>query len=149
MVWLHGSIMMTWSPISAPVARAYDVPVIWVNACSMQFSLWCMPMDFVSSYLYPRFGPALVLRVATAICLCGVIVRLYACVYDEFWPIFYGTAMIASVYAIFIDSYIIIANKWFPDGERALASTILSSSMVIGFLCSNGLTALTYGSIDD
>ena len=146
MVALHGSIMSIWIPVSVPIAQAYKVPVSIVNLCAIIFSIFCVPMDLVSSYVYLKFRTDSVLRVATVIALCGVILRLYACVNDEFWPIVLGTAIIASVYAIFIDSYILIANKWFPDEERALASTILATSLTAGCICSSCFTAMIYDS---
>ena len=39
-----------------------------------------------------------------------------------------------------------IANKWFPDDERVLATTILCTAEVIGYFCSYALDAIVYGS---
>ena len=100
----------------------------------------------MSSYVYQKFRTDSALQVETNIALCGVIVRLYACVNDEFWPLVLGTAIIASVYAIFIDSYIMIANKWSTDEERALASLIFVSAFYTGNLCSYSFTAMIYDS---
>ena len=115
MVFMHGSILAIWVPVSVPVAQAYNIPANIINLCALQFSILSLPMNVVSSYIYQKFRTDSVLRVATIIALLGVIVRLYGCVNDEFWPILLGTSFIASVYAIHVDSCIMIANKWFPD----------------------------------
>lgn len=55
--------------------------------------------------------------------------------------------MIASVSSIWIDSKIVIANKWFADDERALAVTLLAVSMAVGQAVSFVLTGVAFADI--
>ena len=55
----------------------------------------------------------------------------------------------ATVYAIYKGSFILLPSKWFPDDERVLATTILGIASVLGDICSFALVGIVYGSIDD
>lgn len=55
----------------------------------------------------------------------------------------------ASVASIFLNSQIIIANKWFSDSERATAMAILNVSTPIGQIASFALTGLAFSGIDE
>ena len=105
-----------------------------------------MPVDYICFLVYKNFRTDSVLRVATVIALCGICFRLYSYINEEFWPILFGNFLMASVYGIYRGSFIMIANKWFPDDERVLATTILCTAEVIGYFCSYALDAIVYGS---
>ena len=49
-----------------------------------------------------------------------------------FWPVLLGTIFQASAAPFIINSQIIVANKWFSDKERALATSLFIVSMPIG-----------------
>ena len=54
----------------------------------------------------------------------------------------------ASAASIFLNSQIMIANKWFPDTERAKAMSILSVAVALGNMVSYVLTGVTFSSVD-
>ena len=55
----------------------------------------------------------------------------------------------ASVSSIFLNSQIIIANKWFNDRERAMAMAVINVSQPIGQIVSFILTGLAFAEIDE
>ena len=100
--------------------------------CAMSFALLSPPSDLLSVYLFGKYPTDTVLRVASLISLTGAMFRFLSFGNEQFWPILVGTFMMASVASIFLNSQMIIANKWFSDKERALAMAILSVSTPIG-----------------
>ena len=98
----------------------------------MSFALCSPPSDFLAVYLFGRYRADTVLRVAASISFIGAMLRFFSLTTNEFWPILAGTFMMASVASIFLNSQIIIANRWFSDKERALAMSVLNVSTPVG-----------------
>ena len=117
--------------------------------CSMSFALCSPPNDFLAVYLFGKFRTDTVLRWAALISFIGAMIRFISLANDEFWPILLGTFMMASVASIFLNSQIIIANKWFSDTERALAMSVLNVSTPIGQIASFALTGFAFANLDD
>ena len=57
--------------------------------------------------------------------------------------------MMASVASIYLNSQIIIANRWFSDKERAMAMSVLNVSKPVGQVISFTLTGSAFAKIDD
>ena len=100
--------------------------------CAMSFALLSPPSDFLAVYLFGRYKTDTVLRIAALISFSGAMLRFLSLAVDEFWPILLGTFLMASVASIFLNSQIIIANKWFSDTERAIAMSVLNVSTPLG-----------------
>lgn len=115
----------------------------------MSFSLCSPPSDFLAVYLFGKYRTDSVLRVASIISFTGAMLRFFSLTTSEFWPILLGTFMMASVNSIFLNSQIIIANKWFSDTERALAMSVLNVATPIGQICSFALTGYTFSHINE
>lgn len=131
--FMHGLVHTAFAPISIQIAQAYNLSsTVTVNMCTMSFALCSPPSDFLAVYLFGKYKTDSVLRVASIISFLGAMLRLITLVNNEFWPILLGTFLMASVSSIFLNSQIIIANKWFSDKERALAMSILNVSTPIG-----------------
>ena len=94
----------------------------------MSFSLLSPPSDFLAVYLFGRFRTDTVLRVASCISFFGAMLRFASVSHQSFWPVVLGTFIMASVSSIFLNSQIIIANKWFSDRERAMAMAVINVS---------------------
>lgn len=117
--------------------------------CAMAFALCSPPSDFLAVYLFGKYRTDTVLRIASIISFIGAMLRYFTFFNDEFWPILLGTFMMASVASIFLNSQIIIANKWFPDTERALAMSVLNVSTPFGQVMSFGLTGYAFANVTD
>jgi len=141
----NGLVMTAFAPVAIQVAQSYNLSSsMVVNMCAMSFALCSPPSDFLAVYLYGKYQTDTVLRVASLISFIGCMFRFFSLTNDEFWPILVGTFMMASVSSLFLNSQIIIANKWFSDTERALAMSVLNVSTPIGQICSFALTGYTY-----
>ena len=83
-----------------------------------------VPMTFLCIWLYSRYSAAKVLRCVITLMLIGSIVRASCYKTDEFWPVVVGSYLCSCCNAFFINVQAIIANKWFKDNERAIATAI-------------------------
>ena len=129
----QGLVITAFAPVAIQIAQAYGLSsTVTVNMCAMSFSLLSPPSDFLAVYLFSKFRTDHVLRVASFVSFTGAMLRFAAVSYETFWPVVVGTFVMASVASIFLNSQIIIANKWFSDRERALAMAVLNVSTPIG-----------------
>ena len=103
-----------------------------VNMCALAFAVCSPPADFLAVYLYGKYRIDSVLRVASVISFVGAMFRFLAIYTNTFWPILVGTFMMASVASLFLNSQIIIANRWFSDTERAFAMSVLNTATPLG-----------------
>ena len=114
----------------------------------MSFSICSPPVDFLAVYLFGRYRTDTVLRIATTVSFIGAMFRFLALGTDQFWPILLGTFIMASASSIFLNSQIIISNKWFPDTERAIAMSVLTIAVACGHIISFALSGFAYANID-
>ena len=145
---VKGLVVTAFAPVAIQVAQAYDLSsTVTINMCNMSFALLSPPSDFLAVYLFGKYPTDTVLRVASLISLTGAMFRFLSFGNEQFWPILVGTFMMASAASIFLNSQMIIANKWFSDKERALAMAILNVSAPIGAIASFTLTGMVFSSI--
>mmetsp|Transcript_33741 Transcript_33741/g.41649 ORF Transcript_33741/g.41649 Transcript_33741/m.41649 type:complete len:284 (+) Transcript_33741:245-1096(+) len=116
--------------------------------CAMSFALLSPPSDFLAVYLFGKYRTDHVLRIASFVSFSGAMLRFASISQGSFWPVLAGTFLMASVASIFLNSQIIIANKWFSDKERAIAMAILNVSTPIGQIVSFALTGYLFAGID-
>ena len=57
--------------------------------------------------------------------------------------------MMATVSSIFMNSQIIVANRWFSDKERATAMSILNVTQPVGQVASFVLTGFAFSNVDE
>ena len=146
----QGLVITAFAPVAIQVARAYGLSsTMTVNLCAMSFSLLSPPSDFLAVYLFSKYRTDNVLRVASFISFIGAMLRFASVSHQSFWPVVLGTFVMASVASIFLNSQIIIANKWFSDSERAMAMAVLNVSTPIGQIASFALTGLAFSGIDE
>lgn len=144
----QGLVITSFAPVSIQVTQAYSLSsTLMVNMCPMAFALLSPPSDFLAVYLFSNYRTDHVLRVASLISFIGAMVRMVAINTGEFLPILIGTLMMASVSSIFLNSQIIIANKWFNDKERALAMAVLNVLGPVGQVASFALAGFVYGDV--
>ena len=72
--------------------------------------------------MYARYSTSNVLRFAITLLFFGTLLRALCMETDNFWPVFVGSIMCSCCNSFFINVQSIIANTWFGDNERALAT---------------------------
>ena len=115
-----------------------------INLCAMLFAICNIPMAFISFYCLQHFTISNVLRVACAMQITGVWMRYQGAVAENFTIVHIGTAFSACAVAFFINSISIIANIWFSDKQRALATAIATIAMPLGSLVTLILTGIQF-----
>ena len=113
----------------------------------MAWALFSPPQDFLAVYFFNNYRTDYVLRVAATISFCGAMFRFLAISQGEFWPIVTGQVISACVGSIFLNSQIIISNRWFSDKERAIAMAVLNVAAPTGQIISFALTGIMFADV--
>jgi len=113
----------------------------------MFFTLMSPPADFLAVYLFGKYRTDTVIRVAATVSFAGAMLRFISFANDEFWPILLGAFMMASVSSIFLNSQIILVNRWFSDTERALAMSLICVAQPVGIIFSFMLSGYVYSQV--
>ena len=138
-------IFVTLQPIAIPTANAFDLgSVLYVNFAVMLYSLNAIPMTFLCIWMYARYSVSGVLRFSMTLLLVGTIFRSLCYRTDNFWPVFLGSYLCSCCNPFFINVQSIIANKWFGDHERALATALQIIAMPLGSASSFAMTGLWF-----
>ena len=126
-------IVCTMAPAAVELTRAFGLnSTIWVNLAAMSVAITAIPFSFMAIWAFKKYPTSNVLRIASAVFLAGALFRMYGFVRDEYWPILAGSTISACVCPFFLNVQSVIANKWFSDKERALATAIQSATLPFG-----------------
>lgn len=83
-----------------------------------------VPMTLLSIWAFSNYNAMNVLRFVVSLMMIGSLLRAVCFWNDRFWPVVIGSYISNCCNAFFINVQAIIANKWFTDKERALATAI-------------------------
>ena len=134
-------VFCTLLPISIPVAKAFGLDtVFYVNLTIMMNMFNAAPMTFVSIWIYSHFSTSTVLRGVVTLLLVGTGFRALCYFTNSFWPVAVGAYFCSCCNAFLLNVINIVANKWFTDKERALATALLVVMSPIGVGVSYGMT---------
>ena len=99
-----------------------------------------VPMTFASVWMYSRYKTSTVLRFCVTLILVGTAFRAVSGLSDSFWFVAGGKFLCSCANPFFVNVHVLIANKWFSDKERALATALMIVGSPIGVGCSYILT---------
>lgn len=129
---------------------AFDINESWVITLLILPSLLYIPMSFVTASLYNNLLVHHVVYIAAIIQLVGCWIRIFAFYSNQrFWPILIGTAIYVLALPLSANAVSLIANLWFPDDERATATSLMSLSMPLGTLISLLITGIVAAGLDE
>lgn len=138
-------IVIGFAPVSVVISKVFGMESAFpVNLCAMLFSICSIPMTFVAIFCYRHYPASTVLKIASATQLLGAWLRYSVVWHNQFWAVQVGTALVASTVPVFVNATSMIANNWFADNERALATAIGGIAMPLGTLLSFTLTGLLF-----
>ena len=127
----------------------FDVSRTWVVILLILPSLLYIPMTLTAVWLYENLPTHHVVYITVLLQVVGCWIRSLAFVFDEFWPLFVGTAIFVSSVPLFTNAISLIANQWFPDNQRATATSLISLAIPVGSLFSLILSGLAASGIDE
>ena len=107
-----------------PLASEYNISVFYANSAGIMQEFMQISFTFVSVWMYSKYKMACVLRLAILVLVFGACLRTLSIKIDKFWPIFFGQTLSSCCIPFLINVQIMIANRWFGDSERALATAI-------------------------
>ena len=126
-------IFVTLNPLAIEVAKAFGLSKVFYVNLSIAVNMFnSVPMTFLCVYLYSRYSTSGILRCVITLMMFGSILRATCFWTDSFWPVALGGYICSCCNPFFINVQSIIANKWFPDNERALATAIQTIAMPLG-----------------
>ena len=144
-----GLIIVAFAPVAIQIAQAYNLSsTMPVNMCALAFAFCSPPADILAVYLYGKYRVDTVMRLSMVVSFIGAMFRFLTIYNGEFWPILAGTFIMASVASLFLNSQILIANRWFSDKERAFCLSVLNTATPLGQICSFALTGVVFANID-
>jgi predicted MFS family arabinose efflux permease len=86
--------------------------------------------------MYTVLSAATSLRIGASILIVGCWFRQICSVENnKFWYIIVGQFIISFANPIYLSASNIIANRWFADNERALATSMIGLSIPLGSVC--------------
>lgn len=130
--WINSILWITFSPISIQVEEYYDVTAFWVNFLSLLFFVIYVPGAFVASWVLDHLGLRIGILVGTGLLALGAIVRMLGSFPNMFYMVCIGQGICAWGQPFIQNSPAKVATHWFPDHQRALATTLGSVANPIG-----------------
>ncbi|XP_077979486.1 solute carrier family 49 member A3-like [Glandiceps talaboti] len=155
LVTLHSTsgqmIWLSFSPIATKAAVYYDVPLSHINLFSLIFLILSIPMGFVAAWLLDTFGIRVSMVLASWVNTIGAVLRILSTVHVVPMSVRFPLAMIgqviaASAYPVFTSCPTKVANKWFSEKQRSVATMI--ASFPLGYLLASLLSPILI-SIDE
>ena len=107
------------------------------------------PITLISVWMYSRFSTSGVLRFTVTLLMLGSALRALCFFTDSFWPVAVGSFLCSCCNPFFLNCMTIIANRWFTDTERALATALLVVGSPVGVGFSYGLTGYWFIEVKD
>eukprot|EP01114_Cavostelium_apophysatum_P015978 TRINITY_DN4470_c0_g1_i2.p1 TRINITY_DN4470_c0_g1~~TRINITY_DN4470_c0_g1_i2.p1 ORF type:complete len:481 (+),score=61.94 TRINITY_DN4470_c0_g1_i2:51-1493(+) len=121
---------ITFSPISDEVKDYWNVSITWVNMLSLVFMIAYVPFVFVASYALDHRGLRFGLLIGAFLTALGTWIR---CVGKwNFYATFVGQTLCAIGQPFILNAPPKLAQNWFPDNQRTIATTISSVANPIG-----------------
>ena len=132
------------TPVAAPLAKAFGVPVLDVTMTSIIFSITYIPMTFVAIWMFKVLRPSTCFRIACANLLIGSWIRSFSADTEQFGMILVGYTIISLSYPILLAAVTLVCNTWLGDHERTFWTQICGLSIPIGTVISFLMTGLIY-----
>ena len=127
------------------MAEAFELKsAIIVNFTIMMNMLNAAPMTLLCIYLYGRCRTDVVLRGVISLLTVGAVTRAICYFSDTFWTVVVGSYLCSCCNPFFINVQTIIANKWFPDHQRALAVALQTLGLPLGSSLGFGMVAFWF-----
>ena len=143
-------IFATMNPLAIEVARSFELSsAMMVNLSIIINMVNSVPFTFLCVWLYGKYNVANILRVVTTVMLIGSIFRGMCFVTDSFWPVVVGGYICSCCNPFFINCQVIIANMWFTDQERAIATALQTLAMPLGSASTFALNQYWFSGSDD
>ena len=143
-ILMESSMCLAIAPVAKEVAIAYNVNVLTVNMCSIIFSATYVIFTFVAMPLYTKINFCTVIRLGCVIMCTGCWVRSMCYFTKDFWPVLLGSIWLSCAYPIYLSAVGLVVTQWFPDHQRAIATTICGLALPCGNLVAFTMTGVAF-----
>ena len=146
---MQSSLCLSLTPVSYPISAAYGVGTLEVDMCSIIFSATYVIFTFVAMPLYTKWPFTRVIRLACFVMLTGSWIRVGVFYGDQsFWPCLLGSTWLSLAYPLFLSAVSLVVQRWFPDHQKAISTTICGLSLPVGNILAFTMTGLAFQTID-
>ena len=102
------------------------------------------PVTFLCIYLFSHYKTATVLRIAITFQMIGGLIRGLCYFKDTYWTIILGSWVCVSIFPFTINCQTIIANIWFTENERGIATALQTLGLPLGSVLGYGMVAVWF-----
>lgn len=143
-ILMNSSLCLSLAPVAVLIDEAYEVSLFEVDMCSMIFSATYVIFTFVAMPLYNKIGFTATIRIACLLFCSGCWVRSLNMVHGDFWPILLGSIWLSCSYPFFLSAPGLLAQAWFPDHQRAIATTVCGLALPCGNIVAFTMTGCAF-----
>jgi len=128
-------VMISFSSVSTVVAAVYGVSETMVSLAYTFFFIFTILLNFPATLSLEKFGLAINFRAAALIIIVACWLRwLLMVLTNSFAFLLFGQGLVAISQPFIYNGISKIATRWFPDNERARATTFASLSDPLGII---------------
>lgn len=123
----------TFAAIQDKAVIYYGVSNATVSSMIVVSFIICTVLLLVAAFAADRFGMAKIHFLGISLILAGSLIRVFAWKSSLFWVAFVSQIFVGIGFPFIVDSTMtLIASNWFPENERATASSAAFVAMVAG-----------------
>ena len=128
---MNGCVWISLVAITDEVRDAYKVSEFYLNMWSFVFMIMYLPCNFLANYTHETLGVRYGILVATIFTAIGAWFKIFVNLNFKFY-IMLGNIFAAFAQPFFLNASAFLANTWFNEKWRTIATTIAGMSNSIG-----------------
>ena len=121
---MNGCLFMALSPINDIVRKYYDVQSVGIEWLSNMCVVTYVVMSLPSTYVITRFGIRPVILTAASCNFVATVLHFAGYRQDRFFLVVIGQVFAAIAYSTILQMPGKLSSVWFPDEERATATSV-------------------------
>ena len=144
------TIQNTFVPIARQVAEMYGLQSTTpVNMCALMFAIVAPFGTLLSMKLLQTYRLGVIIRIGCTIQFIAAMARMLSFKTGLFWPFIVCQFFMSIPGPIYVMSSTLIANRWFPDHQRAFAAGSFTIFLMLGYLWLFALSATFLNTFKD
>lgn len=122
------------SVFSPALQTGYGIKLIEVNLAISAQQFLIIPGFILSAWMYTFMELKTIQMIAAVLTFLGGWLRMLTIISGDFWWVVVGCTIVGASAAFQMGGLNIIANDWFGDKERGLATALMTMSNPLGML---------------
>ncbi|CAL4066994.1 unnamed protein product [Meganyctiphanes norvegica] len=145
------SLCINVAPVATLAAYYFKRPAWEINFFSVIFFIVAIPFTFIATYITKKTNLRMVMHIGAVLNATGAIIRAAAMVGSLDINVQFYLSLLGQTIAAMAQSFLLylsakIAQSWFPDTQRVLATSIGSVANPLGIIVVNIVAPIIVGS---